>query len=1196
MARNKLIKIIKTNTKTTTTTKITTTATVVATSIAPLIDTTTTTTAESTSLQQTSMKLSALEQEPDYTQTRLHQNCNNFHQQHEHHRHPLHHLHHHCRSTSAQEKGEDEEEQQQQCIYGNCYQNFMETPAEYCLHGDNTAQSITLSFKVRRKSKDYSNSPKSSLSSPLFDTLKRFRSIPLIQLLWLLCCLSNIFHKSMAECPSVCECKWKSGKESVLCLNANLTHIPAPLDAGTQALDLTGNEIATIPDDTFAEVNLLNLQKVYLAKCRLRLIERYAFRGLINLVELDLSFNALAHIPSDALESVTELRELKMNGNPIMIVGNDAFKRMQHLVRLELSDCRVERVEVKAFAGLESSLEYLKLDGNKLSEVRSGTITSLTNLHGITLSRNQWNCSCALRPLRSWMLSENIPCGIPPVCQNPPRLAGKSWDKIDLDDFACVPQIIATDTTAHGVEGRNVTMSCYVEGVPEPSVKWMVKNRVIANLTATNGDSPSSSPRTAAAIQGRKTYVVNMLRNASNLTILTADMQDAGIYTCAAENKAGKVEASVTLAVSRRPPEAPLGFKVILLCIFIALLFVAGSSFAAICFCSLRRKRKMRLWNTMPQGRTESYEKIEMTSRMAGTGGALGGSGVGGPTNKPDLGGKTGMQETGKNGNTQGQIFHENENGYLCSATTPLNCGSDDGGDTGGAIVNPSGGSAKRNGDYRNIPTHCDDDDNDHLQQQQQQHHKGFGSVSHNTYQRSLLLASTTTHNGTLTTTTTSLTAPRWKTGSAFQSPTPQDTAIHLDGVVTQTNGLKDDTDLHIPRLIDIGSNPDSASVSISSKVDAASRQASTFNHVANWVTTSIATTKITSPHSNLNNNHQPIDYYSQKDEVNSSIFSGKDSSDNDLFDSNYPDLLDIAKYAVAQATSTNQTNGALCTLPRKLKNTGKYFKNSSDSQSPLLADNSSKYGSSTLGDAGYLNEVALGRRFSAESSYSSYGSTVTYTKGQRSNSFLNLVHSSSKNTLATSGNSKVTVTNSSAARRNPSLPSSPVHEYQQHQRSFSSAATPLLDFSSLTNRSTATTGSSAVTPSGLSTSMHCGGTNTTTTPVTAYDYHAAQLERFLEEYRNLQDQLCKMKETCETIRKKEVPLRVGMAHSAHAADPVMYNAALAAASSPTSNPKMTLKSKATLPGQPPDPPPYWLHRNAMLKRLNEPQNDIFKS
>ena len=285
--------------------------------------------------------------------------------------------------------------------------------------------------------------------------------------------------------------------------------------------------------------------------------------------------------------------------------------------------------------------------------------------------------------------------------------------------------------------------------------------------------------------------------------------------------------------------------------------------------------------------------------------------------------------------------------------------------------------------------------------------------------------------------------------------------------------------------------------------------------------------------------------------------------------------------------------------MPRKLKNTGKYFRNSSDSQSPLLADNSSKYGSSTLGESGFLNELALGRRFSAESSYSNYASTTTYTSGQRSNSFMNLVQSAHKGTAHMSSNLPMNMA-ANLPRRNPSLPSSPILEAQKtkqtplqatyasmHQRSLSSAATPLLDFSSLTSRAT------GIPTSGMSSSLHVP---TSTSSVTAYDYHAAQLERFLEEYRNLQDQLCKMKETCETIRKKETPLRTGVGHSAALADPVMFNAAIATPS-PTSNPRTTtLKTKTILPGQPPDPPPYWLHRNALLKRLNEPQNDIFKS
>ncbi|KAM8717894.1 hypothetical protein ACLKA7_004572 [Drosophila subpalustris] len=993
---------------------------------------------------------------------------------------------------------------------------------------DNSAQERTLATKVRRKDgrRKRRERPQRRLHPP----------IPLGQLLWLLCCLSQL----RAECPSVCECKWKSGKESVLCLNANLTHIPEPLDAGTQLLDLSGNDIQTMPDDSFASAQLLNLQKVYLARCRLRLIERHAFRKLINLVELDLSHNQLAAIPSLALYHVSELRELRLSGNPISRVPDDAFGHVPQLVRLDLSDCRLSSVAVRAFAGLESSLEWLRLDGNRLSEVRSGTITSLASLHGLELARNVWNCSCSLRPLRAWMLQQNIPSGIPPTCESPARLTGRAWDKLDVDDFACVPQIVATDTTAHGVEGRNVTMSCYVEGVPQPAVRWLLKNRLIANLSAAGAGEDAEEPRTAAATQGRKTYVVNMLRNASNLTILTADMQDAGIYTCAAENKAGKVEASVTLAVSRRPPEAPLGVRIVLLGVLAALLFVVGSSFAAICFCSLRRRRKLRLWNSVPPvRRSESYEKIEMTARV-----------------RPDLGGGA---SCGGGSATGAALFQDvEEQGYLRAAHTPLPLKHDNAAGEEAAIVNPSAGNgSRRNGDYLHVSTHCDDDEDESQQPQQQQQ-------------------------------------------------LPQRKGSHGISASAASNSVEE-TDLHIPRLIDIGGT-DSASSSISSQVDAAARLA---GYATTWKTTPIATTKITSPHSQPVGSVQPpsttpcstATAYSlygshAADEMATSVFcsSNGDGQEHDLFDSNYPDLLDIAKYAVAQAQSQSQsqaghayppgtgptTNGGLCTLPRKLKHSGKYFRNSSDSQSPLLADNSSKYGSSTLGDGSFLNEaMGLGRRYSAESSYANYASTTTYTGGgQRANSFLNLVQSGvHKGGLHTHH-----------LGHKPSLPSSPV----QHQRSLSSAATPLLDFSALATRAAGPANSS----------------------VAAYDYHAAQLERFLEEYRNLQDQLCKMKETCDTIRKKETPLRVAIGQSAaQLADPVMYSAATAS-HSPKPPAPSTLKAKTLLPGQPPDPPPYWLHRNAMLKRLNaeasgagngngngnggasspQPGQDIFKS
>lgn len=408
----------------------------------------------------------------------------------------------------------------------------------------------------------------------------------------------------------------------MICLNANLSSVPLELDAGTQVLDLTGNNLATVKNDEFSKAGLVNLQKVFISKCKLKTLDRYGFRNLINLVELDLSYNVLPSVPSHIFDSIPELRELKLSGNPIQRIMNDAFVHVPQLVRLELSECKIGTLESRGFAGLENSLEWLKLDGNRLVDVRSTTLTSLQSLHGLELAGNPWNCTCSLRPLREWMLKQNVPFGIPPTCKNPSRLATKPWDRLDLDEFACVPKILAPDPKAHGVEGRNITITCRIAGIPEPNVRWLLKNRVIANL--------SGVPYTA----GKKLYVVHLQNNSSNLTILTADVQDAGVYVCAAENKAGRVEASVTLAVSRKPPEGTLNNKAIVAGIIVATLFVIASCLVMLCVCSVRRRQASVRWQNRrtASGRRheESYEKIEMNHvKLAAD--TNGGNGVGPP-------------------------------------------------------------------------------------------------------------------------------------------------------------------------------------------------------------------------------------------------------------------------------------------------------------------------------------------------------------------------------------------------------------------------------------------------------------------------------------------------------------------------------------------------------------------------------------
>lgn len=298
-----------------------------------------------------------------------------------------------------------------------------------------------------------------------------------------------------------------------------------------------------------------------------------------------------------------------------------------------------------------------------------------------------------------------------------------------------------------------------------------------------------------------------------------------------------------------------------------------------------------------------------------------------------------------------------------------------------------------------------------------------------------------------------------------------------------------------------------------------------------------------------------------------------------------YPDLLDISSLSLnplSQQTSissiienTTQPGGAFCTYPRQRPaihrssggNNQKTFV--SDSQSLLIQSDggmSSRYGSDGI-------DSSQSRRMSEES---------------------NTHQSHLTNQMSQSQTNCKTILTQSRKHQNPSLPTSPSRELKT-QTAFGVAATPLLDFKQLTSNHPGAAIDSLPSPS--------DSTTTSTTTANAYDYHAAQLERFLEEYRNLQKQLCKMKETCDSIRMKEVPSDRQhdgtLGQSVKNADPVLYSAATAINGSPVklmdeaihsgspTNRKALLKSGNSR--QPPDPPPYWLHRNAMLKRLQDP-------
>lgn len=373
-----------------------------------------------------------------------------------------------------------------------------------------------------------------------------------------------------SSCHSVCACKWKSGKQTVECIDRALITIPEDLDTSTQVLDMSGNNLQILPRDTFNRIGLVNLQKVYLRNCRLGQIDGEAFNGLTNLIELDLSSNLLTAVPSAILASIPSLRDLTIAGNPIQKVESHIFKATHTLNKLDLSHCDIQTIAPDAFKGL-SSLHFLKLNGNKLTELRPRTIDTLSKLHNVELHDNPWICDCRLRAAKIWLSENNIPYPVAPVCRSgPERVIDRTFDELTEDDFACKPEMMPVNRFVESSTGENATVTCRVHAVPSAVINWYWNGRQLLN-----GSSFSSYQKVYIFEDGK-------FEKQSRLILSNAQEGDSGEFYCVAENRAGSTEANFTLHVSMRAAGmASLGSSQILglsVALVILMLFILATS------------------------------------------------------------------------------------------------------------------------------------------------------------------------------------------------------------------------------------------------------------------------------------------------------------------------------------------------------------------------------------------------------------------------------------------------------------------------------------------------------------------------------------------------------------------------------------------------------------------------------------------
>ncbi|XP_033177837.1 amphoterin-induced protein 1-like [Bombus impatiens] len=380
-------------------------------------------------------------------------------------------------------------------------------------------------------------------------------------------------------CSSSCKCRWISGRKTAECIKQNLTQIPSSLSPEIQNFDLTGNRIMHLMHDSFSRVHLVNLQKLVLRKCEIESIHTDAFNGLKIVIEIDLSGNNIKTLYPGTFRETQRLRVLLLNENKLKVLENGLFHDLAYLQKVMLSNNELERVEEETFRNLPE-LRLLTLDGNNLSVLRVQSFETLPKLGSLELHNNPWNCNCRLKKFRDWTIERKLYTK-PTTCQQPATLAGRMWDEVSSDEFACRPEIFTIGPSVKVEVGNgNVTFWCKASGIPRPQLAWVHRSRILNNHTRRHN--------------GEKNYILKSSHEWLNLTIPDVISSDKGDYVCLAKSPGGNTEKNVTLIIAgdamggkdniiSLPLALGLGVTALLL-------LVVTVSFC-VCYCRRRRTR-----------------------------------------------------------------------------------------------------------------------------------------------------------------------------------------------------------------------------------------------------------------------------------------------------------------------------------------------------------------------------------------------------------------------------------------------------------------------------------------------------------------------------------------------------------------------------------------------------------------------------
>ncbi|XP_052740263.1 phospholipase A2 inhibitor beta-like [Bicyclus anynana] len=218
-------------------------------------------------------------------------------------------------------------------------------------------------------------------------------------------------------------------------------------------LYLNNNPIEILDSVTLLALSsATKLEVLDLAKTDINDIPLDAFRGLVNLRQIDLSGNKLVTVPQSLGVVGSTLQYLTFNNNPIVELNDDSFLGLTNLVELEVGENDyLEEVKRSTFTPLKSlrvlhlchnhNLRYIShnafrgikdkwtlkevyLNDNNLSEL-STDLLPWNKLDVLGMSGNNWLCNCDLANIVTTQeAGTKFKPGEIPYCAAPMRMHG----------------------------------------------------------------------------------------------------------------------------------------------------------------------------------------------------------------------------------------------------------------------------------------------------------------------------------------------------------------------------------------------------------------------------------------------------------------------------------------------------------------------------------------------------------------------------------------------------------------------------------------------------------------------------------------------------------------------------------------------------------------------------------------------------